>query len=315
MLETMWENRLLNMAGHNVRPAARPLSISLSDNASLKDAYALCNGISKNHSKSFYLASSLLPAEKRSAVRALYAFCRTVDDIVDEGTVIGRDEELEYWKNIVKGIQHPRADDLTAQAWSDTQTRYNIPVQFALQLIDGVSRDLRQVNYQTFDDLTTYCYGVASTVGLMSMYIVGFNNERAVPYAIKLGVALQLTNILRDVGEDFRNNRLYLPLDELMEFNISIDEIQRGEVNGKWIKFMKFQVNRAREFYKEAAKGMTYLDHDGRLSIGAAADFYKGILKSIENNNYDVFSRRASLSKWDKIRQLPLIWLKLLDYS
>ena len=313
MLETFWENRLLNMAGYNSRPAFKPIKASLQRDNSLARAYLLSDQISKIHSKSFYLASALLPAEKRSAVRALYAFCRTVDDIVDEGIVIGRDVELEYWKNLVKGIQHSRADDLVAQAWIDTCSRYNIPVQFALQLIEGVSRDLGQVRYQSFDELTTYCYGVASTVGLMSMYIVGFKSELAVPYAIKLGVALQLTNILRDVGEDFRNKRLYLPLDELKEFNITEDEISRGILSEKWIKFMQFQINRARGLYKDAAKGLKYIDWDGKLSIGAAADFYQGILNSIEMNKYDVFSRRASISKWDKLRQLPLIWLKLLD--
>lgn len=229
----------------------------------MEKAYKVCGRIAAHHSKSFYMASALLPEEKRSAVRALYAFCRTVDDIVDEGSVFGRDVELDYWRGLVQGVLHPRADDLVGQAWVDTRNRYHIPAHYALQLVDGVTRDLGLVRYNSFDDLTTYCYGVASTVGLMSMYIVGFKTIEAVPYAIKLGVALQMTNILRDVGEDFRNGRVYLPQDELKAYGISEADLGAGVVDSKWREFMKSQVARARELCAEAGEGLKFLERGG----------------------------------------------------
>jgi phytoene synthase len=313
MLQAHWEHRLINMAGKVTHPSTRPVYSYWAGDASLEKAYDLCGRIAAHHSKSFYMASALLPEEKRSAVRALYAFCRTVDDIVDEGSVFGRAAELDYWRNLVQGVIHPRSDDLVGQAWVDTRARYHIPTHYALQLIDGVSRDLGEVRYSSFDELTTYCYGVASTVGLMSMYIVGFKKAEAVPYAIKLGVALQMTNILRDVGEDLRNGRIYLPQDELKTFGICEDDLAAGQVNDRWRDFMKFQIARTRQLYAEAAEGIKFLERDGQTSIGAAADFYQGILQVIEDNGYDVFSQRASLSTWGKLRRIPGMWLRLLN--
>lgn len=312
-MQAHWEHNLLALAGKLTHPSTRPVYSYWAGDASLEKAYDLCGRVAAHHSKSFYMASGLLPEEKRSATRALYAFCRTVDDIVDEGSLVGRDAELDYWRNITQGILHPRSDDLIGQAWIDTRNRYHIPSRYALQLIDGVARDLKQTRYKTFDDLTTYCYGVASTVGLMSMYIVGFNSVDALPHAIKLGVALQLTNILRDVGEDFRNGRIYLPQGELKAFGITETDLARGTLDDKWRAFMRFQIQRTRNLYAEAEKGLQYLDRDGRLAIGASSVFYKGILDSIESNDYDVFSKRASLSSWGKISRIPGLWLKLFS--
>jgi phytoene synthase len=225
-----WENQLLDLAGNIQHPSPGPFFSYWADDASLSQAYQQAAATTAAHSKSFYFASGLLPEEKRSAVRALYAFCRTVDDIVDEvESKNNRDFELDYWRNVVETASSP-ADDLVASAWADTLTRYQIPRHYASQLIEGVARDLSQSRYQTFDDLTTYCYGVASTVGLMSMYIVGFKSHEAVPFAIKLGVALQMTNILRDVSEDYRNGRLYLPREELAFYGIREADIADGRV-------------------------------------------------------------------------------------
>jgi phytoene synthase len=197
--------------------------------------------------------------------------------------------------------------DLVAAAWADTLTRYHIPRHYALQLIDGVARDLSQVRYQTFDELATYCYGVASTVGLMSMYIVGFTDNKAVPYAIKLGVALQMTNILRDVGEDYRNGRLYLPREELAFYGIQESDIVEGRISDNWRQFMKFQIERTRQLYEDSWPGVKMLEREGQLAIGAASIFYQGILDEIEGNDYDVFIQRASLSTWDKVSRLPAL--------
>ncbi len=310
-MQAHWEHRLNTLAGNVAQPSNRPIFSYWAGDATLGKAYELCGRVAAHHSKSFYMASGLLPEEKRSAVRALYAFGRTVDDIVDEGSVIGREAELDYWRSLSQGLIHARPDDLVGQAWSDTRSRYHLPPRYALQLIDGVARDLTQTRYKTFDDLTTYCYGVASTVGLMSMHIVGFKASEAVPYAIKLGVALQMTNILRDVGEDFRNGRIYLPQEDLKAFGITESDLEKGLVTPQWREFMKFQIARARGLYAEAGKGIKFLERDGQLAIGAASGFYQSILDVIEANDYDVFTKRASLGAWGKLSRLPGLWLKL----
>ncbi len=193
-------------------------------------------------------------------------------------------------------------------AWADAQARYSIPRGYAEQLINGVSRDLTQKRYQTFADLTEYCYGVASTVGLMSMHIVGFENEDAVPYAVKLGIALQLTNILRDIGEDWQAGRLYLPLDELAAFGLTTRDIATGHMDERWRAFMRFQINRVQALYDEAMPGIACLNTDGRFAIAAAASLYRAILSDIEAHDYDVFRRRAHLGTWGKLNRLPGIW-------
>jgi phytoene synthase len=309
-VQANWENQLLALAGNIPHPQTRPFFSYWAGDASLRKAYKQAEKITSQHSKSFYFASGLLPEEKRAAVRALYAFCRTVDDIVDESSDAEQDARLDYWRAMVETTSF--ADqDLVAVAWADTLTRYHIPRHYALQLIDGVARDLRQIRYQTFEELATYCYGVASTVGLMSMYIVGFNSSEAVPYAIKLGVALQMTNILRDIGEDYRNGRLYLPREELTFYGIQESDIAQGRINDNWRQFMKFQLERTRQLYEESWMGVKMLEREGQLSIGAASVFYQGILDEIEKNDYDVFARRASLNTFAKVSRIPSLWWKV----
>jgi len=306
-----WESQLLSLAGQIPHPSTRPFFSYWAGDAALKNAYKQAEVITASHSKSFYFASGLLPEEKRSAARALYAFFRTVDNIVDEVEAKkDRDFELDYWRNVAKTASFS-TDDLVASAWADTLARYHIPRHYALQLIDGVARDISQSRYQTFDDLATYCYGVASTIGLMSMYIVGFKNNNAVPYAIKLGVALQMTNILRDVGEDYRNGRLYLPREELITYGIREEDIAEGRITDNWRQFMRFQIERTRQLYDESWEGVKLLEREGQLAIGAASVFYQGILDDIEKNDYNVFTRHASLGTLGKVVKLPALWMKI----
>lgn len=312
-VQANWENQLLAMAGNIPHPRTRPFFSYWAGDASLQKAYKEAEKITAEHSKSFHFASGLLPEEKRSAVRALYAFCRTVDDIVDESADEERDTQLDYWRKMVDAASFAD-DDLIAAAWADTLARYHIPRHYALQLIDGVARDLSQSRYQTFEELATYCYGVASTVGLMSMYIVGFHTNEAVPYAIKLGVALQMTNILRDVGEDYRNGRLYLPREELIFYGIQESEIAEGRITDNWRQFMKFQIERTRQLYAESWAGVKMLEREGQLAIGAASVFYEGILDEIEKRDYDVFTSRASLSALGKVSRIPSLWFKIKTF-
>jgi len=309
-VQANWENQLLSLAGNIPHPSTRPFFSYWAGDASLQVAYKHAEKITAEHSKSFHFASGLLPEEKRSAVRALYAFCRTVDDIVDESMDDERESRLDYWRGMIEHGSFVE-NDLVAAAWADTLTRYHIPRHYALQLIDGVNRDITQSRYQTFDELATYCYGVASTVGLMSMYIVGFKSNEAVPYAIKLGVALQMTNILRDVGEDYQNGRLYLPREELAFYGIREQDIADGRITDNWRQFMKFQIERTGQLYEESWEGVKMIEHEGQLAIGAASIFYQGILDQIEKNDYDVFTKRANLSAMGKVSKVPALWLKI----
>jgi phytoene synthase len=276
----------------------------------IHQAYEVCKAVTKEHSRTFYLASGLLPPAKRNASRALYAFCRTSDDIVDRAN--GHDPQqiltqLDAWRDLVLGNCEPD-DDPLAVAWSDTQASYQIPSRYAEQLLDGIAWDLTRRRYRTFEELTGYCYGVASTVGLMAMHIIGFTGPEAIPYAVKLGVALQLTNILRDVAEDWASDRLYLPLAELKAFGLSERDIEAGQVDDRWTDFMAFQIRRVRQLYEESLPGVKMLHRDGRFAIRAAAELYRGILDDIEAHDMDVFHRRAYVSQAGKARRLPGIW-------
>lgn len=273
----------------------------------LQDARAHCEAVTRRSSKTFFVASALLPSRKRHAVRALYAFCRTVDDIVDAGDGDQACGKLDLWR---QRLTHdaPIERDPVALAWSAARHDFHIPALYAEQLIDGVRRDLTQRRYDTFADLANYCYGVACTVGLMSMHIIGFANAEAIPFAIRLGTALQLTNILRDVGEDWHNGRVYLPQEELAFFGLGDDDIAASRVTNAWRRFMRFQIDRAHHLYAAAMPGVGLLDRDGRFAIRAAAELYAGILDEIKRNDYDVFFRRAALSSGQKARRLPGIW-------
>lgn len=308
VLTHAWEYPLVSMAqgetharSHDAVPRYDAI-----DPTVLEQAYAHCDALTAEHSRSFYLSSALLPEGKRRAVRALYAFCRVTDDVVDEPNG-DPERELASWRARAMSPSPP-SSDLVALAWADTRSRFNIPDHYAEQLINGVARDLFQQRYATFDELATYAYGVASTVGLMSMHITGFSGPEAIPYAVKLGVALQVTNILRDVAEDWRNGRVYLPQEELWSFGLTEQDLAAGVVTDRWREFMRFQIIRNRQLYEESWPGIGLLHPEGRLSIGAAAGLYRGILRDIERHDYDVFSRRAYVSTPGKLRRLPRIW-------
>jgi len=308
MMDFTWETNLLTRAKVEL-PIEFKIELPKTHlQPTLRSSYEYCKAITSIHSKSFYMASGLLPKEKRKSVRALYAFCRTSDDIIDNQGDKAQ-EDLDIWR--LRGMQSvPRANDPVSIAWADTRRRFNIPGKYAHQLLDGVSNDIHFKRYENFAELTEYCYGVASTVGLMSMHIIGFKDESAIRYAIKLGVALQLTNILRDIAEDYGMGRIYLPKDEMKKFGITEKHLRDGIVDSKWRTFMKFQIARARMIYEEAWSGIDLLDVSGRLPIAAAATFYKGILTKIEENDYNVFNKRAHLNKWEKLKMVPKLWFK-----
>jgi phytoene synthase len=305
-----WEHHLLALAREGLDGSARPSPALMELGAlpQLEWAYDCCAALTKHHSRTFFLASSLLPPDKCRAARALYAFCRLSDDLVDRGDGGGDPiSALETWR--ARALSpHPPADDPVALAWADTRARYGIPSRYAEQLLDGVARDLVTTRYQTFAELAVYAYGVASTVGLMAMHIVGFSGPEAIPYAVRLGVALQLTNILRDVGEDWRAGRLYLPQEELKHYGISESDVAAHRIDERWLAFLRFQTERVHDLYANALPGLAFLAPAGRFAIAAAAELYRAILEDIHANGGDVFGRRAYISHWEKLRRLPGIW-------
>jgi phytoene synthase len=280
-------------------------------------AYRACARVIREHSKSFYFSARLLPNGKRQGIMALYAFCRLSDDLVDRAdrpaaqdpAQARRDaaQALESWAALNHTLRTDH-DDAVVAAWADTRLRCSIPRQLADDLISGVRMDLTVDRYDTWDDLWVYCYRVASTVGLMSMYVTGADTLHAVPYAVQLGVALQLTNILRDVGEDARAGRVYLPREDMERFGYTQDMLDAGAVNKEFIALMQFEIGRAHALYEAAMPGIAMLPRDSRVAVGAAAALYRRILDKIGRADYDVFRHRAHLSLGEKLKALPEVW-------
>lgn len=268
----------------------------------LEAALRTCAAITRMHSRSFYLSTQLLPAEKRQGIRALYALCRTSDDLVD-GASENPHRSLAHWVARVHAPVPP-AHDPVLLAWSAIRQRYQVPQPLVDELLAGVAMDLSVSRYASFDDLWLYCYRVASVVGLLSMYIIG-SREGAQPYAVSLGIALQLTNILRDVGEDARRGRIYIPQEDLARFGLSDEDILAGRRDERFRALMRFEIERAHALYEEAWPGILLLSEDSQLAVGAAAQVYRGILEKIVANDYDVFTRRAHLSLGEKLLALP----------
>ena len=266
-------------------------------------AYATCVAMTRHHSKSFYVSTELLPPAKRQAIRALYAFCRTSDDIVDQAAAGSAPHALAHWVNLVHHRATPH-DNPVLIAWHDTVARYNISQELIDELLAGIAMDLTVTRYATFADLWMYCYRVASVVGLISMQIIG-HVEEAVDYAVKLGVALQLTNILRDIGEDAGRGRIYIPQEDLVAFGVDEAEIFAHQRSPRFKALMRFQSARAHALYEESWPGIGLLNPDSSLAIAAAATIYRGILDSIHQHDYDVFTKRAFVPF---LRKMGLLW-------
>jgi phytoene synthase len=254
-------------------------------------AYGICNEITRLHSKSFYFATALLPDTKRRAIRALYAFCRTSDDIVDQAAEGTAPQALAHWVSLVHNRTSP-PDNPVLIAWNDTVLNYDISQELVDELLAGIAMDLTVTRYESFEDLWLYCYRVASVVGLISMQIIGYVDE-AVDYAVKLGVALQLTNILRDIGEDANRGRIYIPQQDLQRYGLSDEDIFQRRRTPQFKAMLRFQSARAHALYEAAWPGVGMLNPDSSLAIASAATIYRGILDSIHSADYDVFTKRA----------------------
>merc|ERR1740138_590936 len=270
------------------------------------------------------MATSLMRPAARKHVWAIYAWCRRTDDIVDSQLAMQQPDmlkgQLENWKRRLDGIWNQRPYDALDLAMADTVREYpTLDIQPFRDMIRGMVMDvpghaLSKTRYETFDELEVYCYRVAGTVGMMTLPILGtadgFTEEQAKEPAKALGIALQLTNILRDVGEDLQRGRIYLPLDELRQFGLTEEDLFARKVTEKYKTFIKFQIARARSYYAEAARGIPMLAPDARFAVRASLDLYNGILEKLEENDYDNFHKRAYTTKLDKLKILPGSWME-----
>ena len=263
-------------------------------NAGDPDAFRSCGAIVRRHSTSFYLSSLFLAAEKRRAVWAVYAFCRTADDLVDRvAPAPERLAAIDAWEQGLLAAYAGHPGDPIFTAFAESARRFAIPIEPALALLRGARMDVSVRRYATYAALREYCYLVASTVGLLVMPILGTRSPSAERHGIALGQAMQMTNILRDVGEDARLGRIYLPAEELERFGCAEQAILDGVVDGRFRELMRFQIARARALYREAEPGVALLAPDARYCVRLALLMYRGILERIEANGYDVFGRRA----------------------
>jgi phytoene synthase len=292
--------------------------------ASLEDSYELCRQITAEYSKTFYMGTQLMPEAKRRAIWAIYVWCRRTDELVDGPMASSTTAEtLDHWEKHLESLfaGHPIDDEDVALV--DTLSQYPLDVQPFRDMIAGQRMDLYRSRYETFEELKLYCYRVAGTVGLMSMAVMGVAQpDYQAPWdhelgfdipteeAIALGIANQLTNILRDVGEDARRGRIYLPLEELALFNYTQEDLLKGVVDDRWRELMRFQIQRARKFYTLAERGIRALSPDIRWPVWSALLLYSKILDEIERNRYDVFTRRAYVPTQRKMFCLPVALLR-----
>ncbi|MCI0503985.1 phytoene/squalene synthase family protein [Candidatus Micrarchaeota archaeon] len=262
------------------------------------------NSISKG-SKTFYFASKFMGRERRSAFYAIYAFCRHTDDLVDDNEGNPRLQRMlirNWRKRFLEAYREGRSDDPVLNPFIHVMRRYRIPLRYPLELIRGVAMDISKKEYGTFAELRRYCFRVASVVGLMLMRTLGIKNaRRSKRCAISLGIAMQLTNILRDVGEDARMGRVYFPKDELARFGLTIGDILSHRKTQNLVRFLKFQVERARGYYQEAMSSIATIHTDVRMVIALASTLYREILAVIEENGYEVFAKRAYVNTSRKI--------------
>lgn len=270
-----------------------------------------------------------MSTEQRKATAAIYVWCRRLDDLVDSPRAgmqakEAMERDLEVWRARLKRLFNDRqATDSLDFVLLDTLEKYpTLSIEPFEDMIKGMAMDtnqLGQTRYQTFDELYVYCYRVASTVGLMMIPIFGFapgfTLEEARAPAVSLGIALQLTNIIRDVGEDAERGRIYIPQEDMVRFGVTEDQIFKGRVDENYRALMKFQIERAREYYEHAEIGIVTLAPEARLAVQAAAKMYGGILDKVTENEYDNLSKRAFVSRRGKFKRLLQSMIDVLQMS
>lgn len=290
----------------------------------LDEAYEACRVETERWAKTFYLGTLLMPPAKRRAIWAIYVWCRRTDELMDSPEaqalpVSELSERLDLWEARTRELFNGTVRDGLDRVMADVLERYPQPLMPYIEMIEGQRMDLAKHRYADFGELYQYCFRVAGTVGLMTQEVMGVDSAyTTAPWsqqpdtsdaAVALGIANQLTNILRDVGEDRGRGRIYLPQEDLQRFHYSEDELLAGTLNDNWRALMRFQVQRAREWFARSEEGVRWLAPDARWPVWASLRLYRGILDAIERLNYDVFNHRAFVPRAGKLLDLPVSYL------
>jgi 15-cis-phytoene synthase len=291
-------------------------------------AYSVCRGITRQAAKNFYYAFLVLPRRKREALCAVYAFMRRCDDIADDAalSLAERRQKLDVWLDgLHRAQQGQPTDDPILLALTDAQRRYAIPAGLLDELAHGTAKDIEEspeaapvaapgitVQYATFEELRRYCYSVASVVGLVCIHIFGYRDPEAEPLAERCGLAFQLTNIIRDVKEDASLGRIYLPAEDLAQFGLSASELLAAPDPGRFRPLLALEAERAREFYSSGEQLIPYISEDSQPALWALVNIYRALLEKIAAREYDVFTARTTLSRWEKLRILGKAFVKRL---
>jgi len=273
-----------------------------------EEDYAHCAEVTRQSSSNFYYAFMLLPAERRRALYAVYAFCRFVDDIADDGAAAQPAVLLERWREELRKVFSGAVERPVSRALAANVRRFNIPQRYFEEVIDGVEMDLTRKRYATFAELSLYCRRVASAVGLICIEIFGYRNSATRVYAERLGLAFQLTNILRDVREDAARDRIYLPLEDLERFGVTEKEILQSAYTPGFNQLMEFEAARARQFYQEAAAALAPEDKSSMVAAEGMRLIYSALLERISRSGYRVFDRRLSVSAPRKLLLVGRAW-------
>ena len=273
----------------------------------LRKSYAECKRLNAQHGKTYYLATLLLPPAKRPFVHALYGFARYADEIVDDLNSTLSDEEkasaLKSWGDqVLADIKTGKSHDHIGAALVDTVNRFEIPLSYFEAFLKSMTMDLTITEYHTYEDLLEYVYGSAAVIGLQMVPILGALNPDAYAAAEKLGIAFQLANFIRDVGEDLERGRVYLPITELQASGVTRQMLEDRVLTPQIKAALKFQIARVRQLQKEATPGIAMLSPESRACIEAASELYCGIVDEVEKINYEVFTKRAKTSTWRRVK-------------
>ena len=276
----------------------------------LESAYETCRNITRREARNFYYAFLTLPTAKRRAIYVAYAFCRNCDDSVDEKISI--DAKLDALADLRTNLDRTYSGEPSGPVYvalADVARNFHIPQDYFHEVILGVESDLVKDRFQNFEELKEYCYRVASVVGLICLQIFGYKDDDAKRYAENLGLAMQLTNIIRDVREDLDMGRIYLPQDELAQFGYTEEDLRNKVHNEAFLKLMRFQSQRARDYFDQGFKLLPYISRRSRACPAVLGALYSKVLDRIEASNYAVLESRISLSKSEKIAITAKTWL------
>ena len=283
----------------------------------LQESYQECKRLNSLHGKTYYLATLLLPKNKRPYVHALYGFARYADEIVDDlASTLSPQEKadaLRSWSTgVLEDLKKGTSTDHIGRALVDTARKFDIPHQHFVDFLHSMEMDLTITEYQNYEALLEYVYGSAAVIGLEMVPVLGYSDQRAFEAAKKLGIAFQLANFIRDVSEDLDRGRVYLPLDELARFGVDRAMLERRVLTPEIVEALKFQIARVRSLQKEADEGIAYLDKTSRPCIRAASELYCGIVDEVEAIGYDVFNKRAKTSTARRARVAGLAYLQAI---